>query len=811
MSKNKHISNYIEQQRAEVETEIQRIRESKNLHAESKRLWPELEKQINEWKQWYIEQCVQLQKENAEKIAAESLAQSLQLEPLLLDPQGTTPKQAKMNIAACAIGGMLACAGIIYAIGFLGAILLPFPWLGAVFLYKKYLSKAREIYEAKKGLPFHQRMERIKKYDISLVQFAPQGADHFTFDYNCTHIVPGREKQMMQMWQLDKDTYGNLHNATFVSFREKEDALQEMMLIKLPFNGHKLEMLELQKGILPSFKDLQEALLQHATEKTHDIVSAITPLTQAITQWRTRGKQEKLLQTKIDYLNAQEEELQKIALPPQTIDELLFQIESFKQGGNSAPRGILLYGPTGTGKSIVPRSLSIATACNYIELNLAELRSAEKHQRPALILELWKNAKLRAPCILFVDDSDKIFNTRQYSPDAIESLQEAMEAFVVQWDAIQREPGKIIVMGATNQKELIDISVLSRFNQSIEITLPNAQAREHIIAQEFEKGGIDAQVSTLMVNETAGMSGRDISSVALRLKGMLASQTMSDELFKNTVVAIRSKASTITAHVEWDNVVLPEELKKKLQYLAKKIKQVEQYKQVGLQISKSLLLYGPPGTGKTQIARALASQSGLAFLAVTTADIKSDKPGEAGKYIQQLFQKARSQSPCLLFIDEIDIVTARRDGADSTSQETVGQFLQEMDGINSRDSNGQVFVIGATNCKDDIDDAVLSRFSDKEEVGLPTLEGRAAILKVNLIAKPYLFDLDELTMHIAQQTESLSGRDLLALVNAAASNAMIRADEQQLDISDIKLIESDFNGVQINNIKIQLPVLDVEL
>ncbi|MEO6017544.1 MAG: ATP-binding protein, partial [Polaromonas sp.] len=177
---------------------------------------------------------------------------------------------------------------------------------------------------------------------------------------------------------------------------------------------------------------------------------------------------------------------------------------------------------------------------------------------------------------------------------------------------------------------------------------------------------------------------------------------------------------------------------------------------------------------------------------------------DSGKRVKQMFEKARAQAPCLLFIDEIDIVTGSRGQSDSFSQEIVGQLLQEMDGINSRASSGQVFVIGATNCRDDMDPAVLSRFSDQQEIGLPDLEARMAILEVMLMNKPLGFDSAITIPKIAASTEGFSGRDLGSLVSAAANQAMQRADEMGHDIEDIKIEEVDFSLVSIGRNTVEI-------
>jgi ATPase family associated with various cellular activities (AAA) len=191
---------------------------------------------------------------------------------------------------------------------------------------------------------------------------------------------------------------------------------------------------------------------------------------------------------------------------------------------------------------------------------------------------------------------------------------------------------------------------------------------------------------------------------------------------------------------------------------------------------RGLLLTGPPGTGKTQIARTLANESGLGFLAATTADVKANFLGQSGNRVKQLFERARANTPVILFLDELDIIApARTGGNDALTDEIVGQLLQELDGIQSRDS--EVFLLAATNHAEQIDRAVLSRFQERLAIPLPDLHGRERLLTVLLQKKRLTFALEEGSHTLAAMSEGrgMSGRDLKSWIGRAEQKALLRA------------------------------------
>jgi AAA+ superfamily predicted ATPase/uncharacterized membrane protein len=230
------------------------------------------------------------------------------------------------------------------------------------------------------------------------------------------------------------------------------------------------------------------------------------------------------------------------------------------------------------------------------------------------------------------------------------------------------------------------------------------------------------------------------------------------------------------AAASWDNLIIPEEIKEKLESACRVLCNAEAYQAKGVAVP-NILLYGPPGTGKTQIARTIANESGLAFTVASTADLKGQFLGQSAEKVRQVFTQARSMAPGILFIDDLESVATKRGSprADSYVNEIVSQMLQEMDGVR-RDAS-RVTVIAATNQPEEVDDAIKARFGLQIAIPLADESARRQILK-QLLSRSVLapgLDADQLAAEIAQLTPGKSGRDLTTLVNRANQRAVLRS------------------------------------
>jgi transitional endoplasmic reticulum ATPase len=237
----------------------------------------------------------------------------------------------------------------------------------------------------------------------------------------------------------------------------------------------------------------------------------------------------------------------------------------------------------------------------------------------------------------------------------------------------------------------------------------------------------------------------------------------------------RRRAVSRTETRSWSDLVLPPDTLRQLQSLAKLIANPDEGREFGLRPPTGALLYGPPGTGKTTIAQVLASQlaGDVSFVSVKGSDVVSKYVGESAQKVREIFDKARAQTPSILFIDEIEtVLPARGEGIQGGERESVvTEFLQQLDGIES----GQgIFVLGATNLPDRIDPAVLrgGRIGRQIEIPLPTLENREELFRRYASDKAIAPDVD--FGELARWTEGLSGADIESVCADAAENAFMR-------------------------------------
>jgi transitional endoplasmic reticulum ATPase len=248
------------------------------------------------------------------------------------------------------------------------------------------------------------------------------------------------------------------------------------------------------------------------------------------------------------------------------------------------------------------------------------------------------------------------------------------------------------------------------------------------------------------------------------------------------------------AKATWDSLVLNEDFKKDLQNTCKMMQNIDVLKKTGIDLPMGLLLYGPPGTGKTEVARTLANMSGLAFFSAGPADLKGQYVGHSAKMVREKFEQARAAAPSILFIDEIDVVAARRDSGmgeqDSFTKEIVAELLIQLDGV--RSFEGTVFFVAATNFPEKLDTAVLDRLSEKKEVPLPDFASREKMMTVFLEGKPCHFEVARIAQAVAGWTEGLSGRTLRAVVSEAQKRALARAMEAD-DLSSLALEAEDIS------------------
>jgi SpoVK/Ycf46/Vps4 family AAA+-type ATPase len=479
-----------------------------------------------------------------------------------------------------------------------------------------------------------------------------------------------------------------------------------------------------------------------------------------------------------------------VALDPTVKARLISLAGHFASGSASATRGLLLYGPPGTGKTLIARTFADSMGCAFFPLSLTDLKSGFIGQSGENVKALWNKARAEPRAVIFVDECEGVFG-RRGGVNTDSFVEEIVTAFLAQWDGFDRQ-SHVWVVGATNRRDLIDAAMMSRFEDQLEIGLPDGRQRLEILAKEFARLSIPPPLPAKTEALTLGMSGRDLSSLAKRVaREHGTKQPLSEDTLATMTTAMRKQGSTATdASANWDTLILPDATLKELKTTSGLLQHADAFRKRGIGVPRGLLLYGPPGTGKTQIARTLANETGLRFIAASTAEIKQGFLGQSGQKVRELFERARESAPSLLFIDELDIIAATRGGqSDAILTEIVGQLLQEMDGIAAQTQS--VFVLAATNRRDQIDAAVLSRLPKQIEIPPPDRDAAQRMLAVMLAGKPLAFDLADGTHALAAHADGKSGRDLRSWIEAAEHNAVARAiDAGDPDTISIRL--SDF-------------------
>src|SRR5919205_29719 len=491
------------------------------------------------------------------------------------------------------------------------------------------------------------------------------------------------------------------------------------------------------------------------------------------------------------------EEIQKVR---EMIELPLRHPEIFEKLGIEAPKGVLLYGPPGTGKTLLAKAVANESNAHFISISGPEIMSKFYGESEARLREIFKEAKEKAPSIIFIDEIDSIAPKREEVTGEVE--RRVVSQLLSLMDGLEAR-GKVIVMAATNRQNAIDPALRrpGRFDREIEIKVPDKRGRLEILQIHTRNMPLDTDVDHQRIAEvTHGFVGADIEylckEAAMKcLRRLLPELNLEDEKlapevldkliitrsdFENAIKDVMPSAMREVylepPDVSWDDIGGLEEVKRELQEAVEwPMRYPNLYKELGHLIPKGILLHGPSGTGKTMLAKAVATESEANFISVKGPELMSKWVGESEKGIREIFRKARQASPCVIFFDEVDSIAPNRGGT-SMGEDGVGgstgtermlsQLLTEMDGI--QDLQGTV-VIAATNRADRIDPALIrpGRFDKIVYVPNPDKNTREKILDIYTKGKPIGRDID--LAKIAEKTEGFSGADVSVIVNTAIS------------------------------------------
>jgi transitional endoplasmic reticulum ATPase len=471
--------------------------------------------------------------------------------------------------------------------------------------------------------------------------------------------------------------------------------------------------------------------------------------------------------------------------------------ELFERLGIEPPKGVLLYGPPGCGKTLLAKAVANETNAHFISISGPEIMSKFYGESEQRLREIFEEAKKNAPSIIFIDEIDAIAPKREEVTGEVEKR--VVAQLLALMDGLEAR-GNVIVIAATNRPNALDPALRrpGRFDREIEIGVPDKQGRLEILQIHTRNMPLAKDVDLNRLAEmTHGFVGADLAALcreaamkALRryLPKIDLSQeriplevleqlevTMQDflEAYKEVTPSALREVYVEIPNVEWSDIGGLEQVKQELREAVEwPIKHPEAFKRMGIKPPKGILLYGPPGCGKTLLAKAVATESEANFITIKGPEIFSKWVGESEKAIREIFRKARQAAPCIVFIDEIDAIAPRRGsgiGDSHVTDRVVNQLLTEMDGI--EDLKG-VVVIAATNRPDILDPALLrpGRFDRLIYVPLPDARAREEIFKIHLRGKPLDKDVD--IQKLVSLTEGYTGADIAALCNTAAMIAL---------------------------------------
>ena len=376
------------------------------------------------------------------------------------------------------------------------------------------------------------------------------------------------------------------------------------------------------------------------------------------------------------------DEIQKVR---EMIELPLRHPEIFEKLGIEAPKGVLLFGPPGTGKTLLAKAVASESNSHFISISGPEIMSKFYGESEARLREIFKEAREKAPSIIFIDEIDSIAPKREEVTGEVE--RRVVSQLLSLMDGLEAR-GKVIVIAATNRPNAIDPALRrpGRFDREIEIKVPDKRGRLEILQIHARNMPLDTDVDQdKIASVTHGFVGADLEylckEAAMKcLRRLLPELNLEDEkvppeTLEKLVINMNdfdyaTREITPSAmrevyveppDVKWDDIGGLDNVKRELQEAVEwPLKYPSLYKELKHNIPKGILLHGPSGTGKTLLAKAVATESEANFISVKGPELLSKWVGESEKGIREIFRKARQASPCVVFFDEIDSIAPIR-------------------------------------------------------------------------------------------------------------------------------------------------------
>jgi transitional endoplasmic reticulum ATPase len=473
--------------------------------------------------------------------------------------------------------------------------------------------------------------------------------------------------------------------------------------------------------------------------------------------------------------------------------------EVFERLGIDAPKGVLLHGPPGCGKTLIARAIAHETDANFYSVSGPEVIHKFYGESEAHLRKIFEEASSKAPSIIFLDEIDAIAPKRENAVGDVEKR--VVAQLLALMDGLSQRK-HLIVIAATNRPNALDPALRrpGRFDREIAIPVPDRKGREQVLGIHSRGMPLAENVNMEHLAEiTHGFVGADLEALCREAAMICLRRILPDidfalsripyeqlsrleiqmDDFRDALCEVEP-SSTREVYVEvpdihWEDVGGLSQIRERLiEAVEWPLSYAPLYAKAGIRPPKGILLVGPPGCGKTLLAKAIATESNVNFISVKGPELLSKFVGESEQGVREVFRKGRQAAPCIIFFDEIDaLVPARGTGATDShvADRVLSQFLAELDGVEELKG---VLVLGATNRADILDPAVLrpGRFDEIIQIPLPDESGRREIYLVHTRGKPLCPGIDAASL--AARSTDFSGAEIEAVCTKAALRAVRR-------------------------------------